>query len=100
MLDDGPHRGVGVLDDPVGIVVDIADRQALLQLAAAGLGQLPAPQPGPEQVEFGLRHGALQAQHEPVVEGPRIIQTVLVQDQRPGQRTDLQQPVRPSGELG
>ena len=47
--------GVGVEDDVPGGVVDQADRQRHDQLAAAGLGQDPAAQPGPDEMQFCLR---------------------------------------------
>ena len=46
--------GVGVQDDVAGGVVDQADRQRHDQLAAAGLGQLPAAQPGLDEMELSL----------------------------------------------
>ena len=62
--------GVGVEDDVPGGVVDQADGQRHDELAAAGLGELPAAQPGPDEMELGLREGALKAQEESVVEVP------------------------------
>ncbi len=87
------HAEVGVEHDLVAGVVDQPDRQAHLQLAAARLGQLPAAQPGPDEVQLGLGHGALEPQQQAVVELARVIESVLVADQRAGQRADLQQPV-------
>ena len=57
-----PHAEVGVEHDLVARVVDQPDWQPHLQLAAAGLGQLPAAQPGPNEVQFGLAHRAFQAE--------------------------------------
>jgi hypothetical protein len=87
------HAQVGVQDHPADGVVDEPDRQGHRQLAAAGLGELAATQAGLEQVQLGLAHGAFEAQDQPVVERAGVIQAVLVQDQRAGQRADLQQPV-------
>ena len=56
------HPGVRVERDPPGRVVDQPDRQAHAQFAAAGLGQRPAAQPGPDEVQLGLAHGALEAE--------------------------------------
>ena len=47
--------GVGVEDDVPGGVVDQPDGQRHDQLAAAGLGQDPAAQPGPDEMEFSFR---------------------------------------------
>ena len=48
--------GVGVEDDVPGGIVDQADRQRHDELAAAGLGQLPAAQPGPDEMELSFGH--------------------------------------------
>ena len=48
------HAGVGVQHDLAGRVVDEPDGQRHVQLAAAGLGQLAAAQPGPDEVQLGL----------------------------------------------
>ena len=55
------HTGIRVEHHLAGRVVDQPDRQAHAQFAAAGLGPLPADEPGPDEVQFGLAHGALQA---------------------------------------
>ena len=51
--------GVGVEDDVPGGVVGQADGQRHDQLAAAGLGQDPAAQPGPDEMELSLARSAL-----------------------------------------
>ena len=56
------HPDVGVEHDLVGRVVDQPDRQGHLQFTAAGLGQLPAAQPGADEVQFGLADGVLRAE--------------------------------------
>ena len=77
---------------PAG-VIDEPDRQRRGQLAAAGLGEQPAAEPGPQQVQLGFGHLAFQAEQQPVVEGTGVIEAVLVEDERLGQRADLEQPV-------
>ena len=62
-----------------GGVVDQADRQRQAQLAAAGLGQDPAAQPGPQEMQFCLAELAFHPQEEAVVEAGRVIEPVLVQ---------------------
>jgi len=82
--------GVGVEDDVPGGVVDEPDGQWHDQLAAAGLGQLPAAQPGPDEMELAFGHGPFEAQQQPVVEGARVIEAVLVADQGAGHGTQLE----------
>jgi len=87
------HTGIRVKDHLAGRVVDKPDRQRHLQFAATGLGPLPADEAGPDEVQLGLAHGAFEPQQQPVVEVGRVIQPVLVTDQRRGHGADLQQPV-------
>src|SRR5262249_50732475 len=50
-------------------------------------------EPDPQEVQLGLAHGAAQAEDQPVVELVRVVQPVLVEDQRVGQGAQLQQAV-------
>jgi hypothetical protein len=93
VLQGAAHPGVGVEHDLAAGVVGQAGGQRQCQLAALGLGQDPAAQPGADQVELSLGHGALEAEQKPVVEVARVIEPVLVQDERVVERADLQQPV-------
>ena len=88
-----PHLGVRVEHHPVERVVDEPDRQGRLQLTAPGLVQQAAQQAGLEDVQLCLRHGPLEPEQEPVVELGRIVDAILVEDQRVGQGADLEQPV-------
>ncbi len=87
------HALVRVEDHAPGGVIDQADGQRHDEFAAAGLGELPAAQPCLEQVQLGFGHLPFEAKQEPVVEVARVIEPVLVEDQRLGERADLQQPV-------
>ncbi len=87
----GLHLGVGVQDDAVLNVMNEADRDHLLELAAAGAAQDTAAQARLEHMQFRLAHGAFQAQEQAVVEVRRIIQPVLIQDERIGQSAQLEQ---------
>ena len=83
-----------------GGVVGQPDGQRGDQLAAAGLGQDPAAQPGPDEVQFGLGHLAFHAEQEPVVEGAGVIEAVFVADQRAGHAAELQELVPVGGVAG
>jgi hypothetical protein len=65
------HAGdglVGMLEDlAVGIAPHQPDGQAAAQFAARGLVADAALQPGPQDMQFGLRHQPLHAQQQPVV---------------------------------
>ena len=91
--DRAAHSAVGIQDRFAAAVVGQPDRQLQLQLAAAGLGQDPAAQPGPQEMQFCLAELAFHSQEEAVVEAGRVIQPVLVQDEGVVVGADLQQPV-------
>src|SRR5436309_2079444 len=48
-------------------------------------------------VELGLTHRALEAQQQPVVEVTGIVDAVLVEDERVGERADLEEPMPVGG---
>jgi len=74
-------------------IVEKADGQGTLELAAAGLVQDPALQPSPQHVQFCFAHGPLQAQQEAIVEVRWVIDAVFIKNERVGERADLQQAV-------
>ena len=82
---------VRVEDNLAGRAAHVPDRQRDRQLAALGLGQLARQHPLPDQVQFCLAHRSLQAQQQPVVINPRVIDAVRVGEQHAGQRAQLQQ---------
>jgi len=82
VLDRRAHARVGVECHVVELVIHQSDWEADAQLAAGGLGEQPALQPGADEVQLRLGHRALQAEQQAVVDRPRVIQTVLVADQR------------------
>ena len=84
---------VGVERDLAGGVGDEPDRQRQRQLAAAGLGEDAPAQARAQEVQLRLRHLPLEPEQQPVVELARVVEAVLVQDQRLGERADLEQPV-------
>jgi hypothetical protein len=92
--------GVGVEDDVPGGVVDQAGRQRHDQLAAAGLGQLPAALPGLDEMELAFGHGPFEAQQESVVKAARVVEAVFVADQRAGHGAQLEQLMPVGGVAG
>jgi hypothetical protein len=92
--------GVGVEDDVPGGVVGQADRQRGDQLAAAGLGDDPAAQPGPDEMELSLGELPFHAQQEPVVKVPRVVKAVLVADQGAGHAAQFEELVPVGGVAG
>ena len=83
--------GVGVEDDVPGGVVDQADRQRHDQLAAAGRRQLPAAEPGPQEMQLILAELPLHPRDQAVVKIPRVVEAVFVADQGAGHGADLQE---------
>jgi len=83
----------GIEHNLAGRVIDEPDGQRDGEFASPGFGELAAAQAGPDEVQLGLAHGALEPEEEPVVELAGVVEAVLVADQRVGERADLQQPV-------
>ena len=71
-------------------VADQSDRQLESELPAAGLGEDPAAQPGPQEMQFCLAELAFHSKEEAVVEAGGVIQPVLVQDEAVVVGADLQ----------
>ena len=93
MAERAADTGVWVEAHLTAGIVGQADRQLESQLPAAGLGQDPAAQPGPQEMQLCLAELAFHPQEESVVEAGRVIQPVLVQDEAVVVGADLQQPV-------
>ena len=87
------HLLIRVEHHPSRGVVNEADRHAALQFAAPRFVQHAPNQPGAEHVEFRFAHGALQAQQQAIIEMRGIVHPVFIQDERVGQRADLQEPM-------
>lgn len=92
-IEQKPHR---VLDLSVGIEhgprvrgVDQPDRQQHLELAAARVVENAALQPRLQDVQFGLAHRALQPEQHAIVAIGRIVDAVLVHDERARQAANL-----------
>ena len=85
------HRLVGGDDHLVVLVVVQPDRQALAQFAPPGLVLKPGGQSRADEMQLGLRHGALKPQNETIVEVGGVIDPVSVGDQGVGQRAQIQQ---------
>ena len=93
-------RGVGVEDDVPGGVVDQPDRQWGDQFTAAGLGQHPAAQPGPDEMELSLAELAFHAKEQAVIKIARVVEAVFVADQGAGHGAQLEQLVPVRGVAG
>jgi hypothetical protein len=96
-LEEQPSR---LLNLPIRIerhppveVMDKAARQPKHELATFQLVHPATVQARPQQVQLRFGHRPLQAEQQPVVELPRIVRAVLIQNQRLAQRADLHQPV-------
>ena len=90
------HLGVGIEADRSVGPVDQTHRWAHLQLAAPGLVELTTAHSRFEDVQLGLAHRAFEAEQEAIVEAGRIVDAVFVEDERRGQRAQLDEtmPIR------
>jgi hypothetical protein len=83
---------IGIQDDLPGGPAHIAHGNRLTQLATPRLGHPRVEHSGFENMQFGFRHGRLQAQQEPVVvTATGIIHPFGVGDERVEQGADLEQ---------
>ena len=69
--------------------MDETDGETTAQLASPRLVDDAAAQAGVKDVELGLAHGALEAEQQPIIEMCRVVDAVLVENERVGERTDL-----------
>lgn len=88
---------VGIERDVARGVVDEPDRQRRFERAAASLVDDAPAQTRAQHVQLGVRHRALQPEQEPIVEVARVVDAVFVEDERVGQRADLEEPVPVGG---
>ena len=87
------HLGVRIEDDTILRVMHKADGHHLLEFPASGAAQDAAPQSCLKHMQFRFAHGALQAQQQAIVEVRGIVQPILIEDERVGQRAQLKQPM-------
>src|SRR6266480_7466479 len=87
------HCLVRIKHDVVSRIVHQSYGQAKAQLAFFSLGQLSALQALPQPMQFRFAHGAFEAQQQTIIVQSRIVDALLVDDQRVGERTDLQQAI-------
>jgi len=92
------HRHDAGLDSCVGIAraapidqMHQTNRQTQGQFAAPCLVEDPAAQTAPQQMQLSFAHGAFQAEQQTIIEGGRIIDTLLIKDQRVRVSAKLQQ---------
>ena len=95
--DRGDQPGDGLVGMPadltVGLAPDQPDRQPAAQFAAGCLVADSAVEAGPQDVQLGLRHGALHAQQQAIVEQRRVVDAVGIGDQRVSHSRQIQQPI-------
>ncbi len=72
------HLGVGIEVDCSASPVDETDRRPHFELAAPCLVELAAAHACLEDVQFGLAHGALEPEQQPVIEAGRIVRSVML----------------------
>ena len=73
---------VGIENDATSAVVHQSDRQGHLQLASARLVQDAALQARLQNMQFCFAHRSLQAQQKAVIEVRRVVDSVLIEDER------------------
>ena len=89
--DDLTHLLVGVHLDPFRRELDIPPGHVVKEFAALGLVQSASLQSIPHGNKLKFADGSLQAEQEPVVGVLRIVDAILVREDRPEDGTHLQQ---------
>jgi hypothetical protein len=96
-VEDLEHQLQGVARPLVGVLHHLARRAAheaarRVEAERPALGLAPAAllEAGAHDVQFRLAHRALEPEQEAVVVEPRIVEAVIVPDQRARQGADLQ----------
>ena len=87
------HLLIGIEDNTSLFVVNQTDRQRHFQFGSLRFIEHSAHQTRFEYVQFGFTHCSFESQQQPVIVMRRIIEAILIEDQRVGKRTDLQKPV-------
>src|SRR4051794_27896540 len=87
------HLLVGIEDHLAGGVIDQTGGRPGAELAGSGLLQLAPQEPRSDPVQLGGAHGPFDPQEQSVVVLSRIIDAILVDDERVGQATDLDEAV-------
>jgi hypothetical protein len=77
----------------IGLPPHQPDGQPTAQLSAGGLVADAAVEAGAQHMQLRLGHGALESEHEPVVEQPGVVEAVGIADQRIRGPAQVQQPV-------
>jgi hypothetical protein len=78
-VDRAAHGLVGVEQDLALLLTPHEpDRQRLAQLPSRRLAADPALKPSAQHMQLGLRHRALQAEQQPVLERARVIQPPFI----------------------
>jgi len=78
---------------------DKAHRQSSAQLPSCGLIADPPIEPGAQDMQLRLTHGALEPQHQAVVEESGVVYSIGIADQGVGHPTEIEQSV-PIGIVG
>src|SRR3954467_10113176 len=87
------HAAVRILLDAVVVHLEVAYGDGEKELAAAGLLLQGFERALAEEGQLHLAHGALHAEQKPVVRMARIVDAILIKDQRADQAAELEQRV-------
>ncbi len=87
------HLGVRIEDDAILPVMHEADRDYLLELTAPSAAQDATAKTRLEHMQLRFAHRALEAQEQPIVKVRRVIQPILIEDERVGECAEFEQPM-------
>ena len=79
------------------VPINQTDGRPHLKLATSSFVDHSASHSRLEEMKFRFGHSPFQAEQEPVIKVRRVIDSILVENERAGQRTQLDQPVPVGG---
>src|SRR5207249_3728671 len=90
VADGGGNGLVGVEADlAIGLAPDKADRQSSAEFTACCLVANAAVEAGPQHMQLGLAHGALEPEQEAIIEEGWMIDAICIADQRVGEAAEV-----------
>jgi hypothetical protein len=82
---------VRVEDEAALIIEDVSCGRRERELPLVGFVQLPALKAKAHHMPLGVAHRALHAEHEPIVKVVGIVDSVVVDDERIGDRAKIEE---------
>lgn len=94
------HLEIGIKDNQISLRVTQSNGQGEFERTTPRFTQNPSLETRSHHKKLSFTHCSFQAEQKPVVHGARIIESLFIQDQGTGERTDFQEVVPIAGVTG